>query len=128
MLDRLRLARDDSPEPHPQDAVLADRPVATDPRSEHDLDAEFLAAFAHQRCFVGLARVDLSPGQLPESGESGRLGALRGEQPIAVDDRGSDDNLHPRSTVAQSATIWQPDAARLDPSALTRERGAWHNG
>ena len=94
MLDRRQLAGNNARQPHSQNAVLADRPITTDPRAEHDVDREFFSALANQRRLVGLTRIDLSPRELPESGERGRLGPLRGEHPFAVHDGGTDDHLH----------------------------------
>jgi 4a-hydroxytetrahydrobiopterin dehydratase len=93
MLARGQLAGSDGREPHSQDTVFTDRPVATDPRAEHDLDPELFAAFANERGLVGLPGVDLAAGELPQPGQGGRLGSLRGKHPIAVDDRRSDDHL-----------------------------------
>ena len=109
-------------QPHPQDAVLADRPVAADACSEHHLDAELFAALAHQGGLVGLAGSTLPPGnsQKPaRAGGSARCAASnRSPSMIAMPTT----TCAPRSTVAQSATIRRP-TSRLDRSALTRKRG-----
>ncbi len=96
MLDRRRLARHNGRQPDPQHAVLAYRPITTDPRAEHDVDRKLLAALANQRGFIGLARVNFSPRKLPESGKRRRLGALRSEHPLAVHNRRTDNHLNAR--------------------------------
>ena len=73
--------------------MLANRPIATDPRTEHDVDRELLAALADECSLVGLARVNFSSRKFPETGERRRLGALRSEHPLAVDYGGTDDHL-----------------------------------
>jgi 4a-hydroxytetrahydrobiopterin dehydratase len=93
MLARGELAGRDRREPDPQHAVLTDRPVSTDSRAEHDLDPELFMAFANERSLVGLPGVDLSAGKLPQPGQGGRLGALRGKHPIAIDDDRTHDYL-----------------------------------
>jgi 4a-hydroxytetrahydrobiopterin dehydratase len=94
VLKRRRVARNNSRQPYPQNAVLPDRPITTDPRTEHDVDREFLAAFTNQCGLIGLTRVNFSPRKLPESGERRRLGPLRSEHPLAVHNGGTDDHLH----------------------------------
>jgi len=96
MLDRRRLAGNDSRQPHPQDAVLANRPITTHTRAEHDVDRELLTALTNQCSLVSLARVNFSPRKLPETGQRRRLGPLRSEHPLAVHDGGTDDHLHAR--------------------------------
>jgi 4a-hydroxytetrahydrobiopterin dehydratase len=96
VLDRRRFASNNTRQPYPQNPVLADRPITTNARAEHDVDRELLAALANECGLVGLARVNFSPRKLPESGERGWLGPLRGEHPFAVHDGGTDDHLHGR--------------------------------
>jgi 4a-hydroxytetrahydrobiopterin dehydratase len=86
VLEGYRLALDHAREPDAEHSVLADRPVTADPRAQHHVDAEFLATFADQGGFVGLAGVDLAARQLPSAGQRGWRRPLRGQQPIAVDD------------------------------------------
>jgi len=94
VLDSRRLAGNNARQPHPQDTVFTNRPVTTDPRTEHDVDREFFSALPNQCGLIGLTRIDLSPRKLPKSGERRRLGPLCSEHPFAVDDGGTDDHLH----------------------------------
>ena len=77
----------------PQRRRCAQHHVDAEAGSDGDTDSQFLAQFARQRSFVGLAGSHLSAGQLPQARQLRRSNSLRGQKRTVVDQRAGDHDL-----------------------------------
>jgi hypothetical protein len=75
VVDQRRLAAQQPSLVDAQDGGVADQQVVADALPHLGVDLELLAQLAHQCLLVGLARVDLAAGELPEPGQRRGLGA-----------------------------------------------------
>src|SRR5690606_23272553 len=103
VLAGLRYALGDVGQPHPKHVAAAHGPVTADPLAEPYDHAQLLTALADQRLLLALPRLHLASGELPAAGQLRRVGALRGQQPPRLDDRGAhDDPIHGRHPLSPS--------------------------